>query len=98
MLYDGTVVEEGSSRQILLDPLHPYTRTLTASRSLTAGTTRHNRFFALEYKGLREGTGRCPFITLCPNKKKLCGEESPNLVSLSDDRKVRCFVVEGRDG
>lgn len=98
VLYDGYVVEEGTAHQILLNPLHPYTRTLIASRSLTGEAPQYSRAFSTEFKGGDEGAGRCPFISLCPNKKSLCGDGTPNLVTLADDRKVRCLVVEGGHG
>lgn len=98
VLYNGYVVEEGSAAQILRDPLHPYTRILVASRTLTGEVPRYNRMFTLDSTENPKGPGRCPFITLCPHKKSICGAEMPGLVTLSNNRKVRCVALEDGRG
>jgi peptide/nickel transport system ATP-binding protein len=90
VLYDGHLVEEGETGQILKDPLHPYTRNLLAARSLT-DSAQFSRFFTMEFsKGPTADPKQCPFIALCPNKKSVCDTEAPGLVTLEDGRKVRC--------
>jgi peptide/nickel transport system ATP-binding protein len=98
VLYNGYVVEEGSAAQILRDPLHPYTRILTAARTLTGEVPFYNRMLTFDSKENQKGAGRCPFITMCPNKKSICGEQMPGLATLSDRRKVRCIALEDDSG
>ena len=90
VLYDGHLVEEGDTTQILKDPLHPYTKNLLAARALTEDT-QFSRFFTMEFtREPRNGQNHCPFIALCPNRKPVCAEKTPGLVPLKDGRKVRC--------
>ncbi len=98
VLYDGHLVEEGETKQILKAPVHPYTKNLLEARALTKSAL-FSRFFTMEFgREKRTGQSRCPFIALCPNKKPICGEETPGLVDLKDGRKVRCVLKGSNDG
>jgi len=93
VLYDGHLVEAGSTEQILTDPLHPYTQSLLAARSLTESEVQFERFFTMEFgNNSRNGGDQCPFLALCPNKQKVCSEHTPGLRDLENDRQVRCVV------
>jgi peptide/nickel transport system ATP-binding protein len=97
VLYDGHVVEEGTSRQILLEPLHPYTRTLTAALMPNPTPPEHSRYSIMGFKS-EDNTGQCPFVALCPHKTFLCREGIPPLAAFGDNRKVRCIGVEDPNG
>ena len=93
VLYDGHLVEEGSTYQILKDPYHPYTQSLLAARSLSEPNLQFGRFFTMEFNNKNEnGNNQCPFLALCPNKKKACSERAPGLQTLKNGRKVRCIL------
>jgi len=95
VLFNGQVVEEGSARQILLDPLHPYTESLIASRTLSEDSVRFSRLQSLELGGpLGESGERCPFVSLCSAKEEACGSSCPGLLDMGDGRKVRCIATE----
>ncbi len=73
VMFRGQIVEEGT--EILLHPLHPYTRFLS-------GTGRNTLIFdSLSPEG-------CPFRKICPAADQVCLTE-PSLV-VSDRRSVRC--------
>lgn len=95
VLFSGQVVEEGSARQILSDPLHPYTESLIASRTLSEDSIRFSRFHALETAFPEKANGdRCPFVSLCSAKEERCGDTRPELVEMEGGRKVRCLATE----
>jgi oligopeptide/dipeptide ABC transporter ATP-binding protein len=99
VLFGGHMVEEGNTEQILSNPLHPYTQTLLAARSLTKKEAQFGRFFTMEFGESGDGRhSQCPFIALCPNKRPSCGEKTPGLVTLTDGRKVRCVLKGTTNG
>jgi oligopeptide/dipeptide ABC transporter ATP-binding protein len=94
VLHRGLVIEEGSVRSVLRDPLHPFTRALVSVRPLVRGAP-------LPFSIAREEPGPiiadrrlCPFRESCELVEKRCRAETPGLVELGDGRKVRCLAWE----
>ena len=91
VVFSGRVVEEGSSQQILKEPIHPYTKALLAVRPFTQrslstkqmGSTgdQHMSFASFE---------RCPFSTFCPASFEICLNSRPDLADVGAARKVCC--------
>lgn len=90
IMYAGRIVEEGPTREIFTNPLHPYTQYLI--RSLPR----------IGDKGLREAApgsppslanlpGGCAFHPRCPYAFSRCREEVPELESCGV-QKVACFL------
>ncbi len=94
VLFDGQSVEEGTARDILTEPLHPYTRSLLFARSLTAVSS--GRFSSIP-PGDTAGPVQCPFIDQCQNSIEACRRGSPELIRVKSDHKVRCFVAGSAD-
>lgn len=89
VMYAGRVVEQGSVREVLSKPRHPYTRGLVAS------TPDHLVIRPLTplqgiAPSLRERTTGCPFAPRCPQRVDLCERELPELLEISLGHKVRC--------
>ncbi len=100
VLYEGHVMEEGRTEQVLDQPRHPYTRgLLQASISLN---------IAKDIWGIppgREGCSAhhcCPFYGRCTQSVEICGREAPRLEKLADGRWIACHrggivkILEGR--
>ena len=86
VMYAGQVVEEG--RDILEEPLHPYTQLLVKSLKMEEEIADTE----LEIKkslGFVEG---CKYYNLCPHRNEKCLREKPPLVEVDKDRKVRCHL------
>jgi oligopeptide/dipeptide ABC transporter ATP-binding protein len=98
VLLGGHAVEEGTTSQILSEPLHPYTQSLLAARVLSGRISRPSRVSVTDFTSAPDGTPKCPFIALCPNKKEVCRDTTPRLVDIGQGRKVRCLAVEPSDG
>ncbi|SFK14318.1 ABC transporter ATP-binding protein [Bradyrhizobium sp. Gha] len=95
VLYAGTLVEEGSTRDILAAPHHPYTQALL--RCLPRGGQRkqHGRLNTipgfLSMPGVQI-TG-CPFAERCALADERCRTESPELRDMGG-RLVRCHYPD----
>lgn len=87
VLYDGYVVEEGLTRDVLKKPLHNYTRGLINATPLL------NPYRDLwGIPGEKEKTGRtgCAFYARCSQRIDICQTKNPKLNYVSIERKVAC--------
>lgn len=97
VLYLGEVVESGAVEAIYHNPCHPYTRLLLAS-SLGENSEKEkaerNHLNELA-SDIGESFGRdsagCPFYPRCPERREGCAFSRPEMVSLENGHKVKCF-------
>ncbi len=97
VMYAGEIVLQGSARQILLDPIHPYARGLLASIPRLKDATLPR---ALDGRPPAPGeTGNaCAFAERCALAKPRCTSERPPLQSLASGEAVRChFYAEAKN-
>lgn len=98
VMYAGSMVENAPSRELVKNPLHPYTRGLVASvPRLTGG-------------GIAVGIGGripsylnppsgCRFHPRCPQVMPVCSREKPTFYDVGGGHRVSCFLYGGdRDG
>ena len=78
VMYSGRVVEEGGVKDILEEPIHPYTTSLV-------------RGVVYDLEGSK-GWVRCPFYKRCRMRLKVCSEKPPKMFKVDGERKVRCWV------
>ena len=97
VMYAGKVVEEGSTLNVFDAPKHPYTKGLFKSRPKIGERSRHGRQRLLEIQGavpnLFQLAGGCSFHPRCSEAIDVCREIPPDLISMGENRKVRCHLV-----
>jgi len=85
MLYGGKIIEQGSTRDVLSRPKHPYTRALI--RAYPNMTT------VKDLQGIKGRMTRpvsgCPFHPRCTQAIELCSKETPKLLP-SQGRQIAC--------
>jgi peptide/nickel transport system ATP-binding protein len=93
VLYGGRIMEAASSRGLLEQPLHPYTRLLFAA---TPGSNWREALpeTSNEAPDLQEGRRGCPFAHRCPFVQARCREETPTLRELGQAHLVACHYAE----
>ncbi len=91
VMYGGLVMETGTVKDVLDDPLHPYTRELL--KCVNSLSNQDERLYTLEGRALgpSEYTGGCVFYTRCMNKTGPCHSEIPPLLNRTGGRQVRCL-------
>ncbi len=89
ILYNGQVVEMGSTRKVYEESRHPYTRMLMASVP-RLDRKWEVRDMSLQRQPPQEGKG-CAYYGRCPIAGKECGISSPPLVQVADDHWVACL-------
>lgn len=98
VMYSGQVVEEGTMREILKDPKHPYSQGLI--RSLPKLKEREQELYSIPGTVPRPKMGRvgCSFAQRCEFAFDRCFKEKPDLYSLDNDRRSRCFLFDEKKG
>jgi peptide/nickel transport system ATP-binding protein len=93
VMYAGEVVLEGTTRQVLKNPAHPYARGLLASIPRLAD---HHLPLALDGRPPVPGgvAAGCSFVDRCALVKHRCRVERPGLAALPDGELARCFYAD----
>lgn len=94
VMYAGQVIERGTAKEIFYDSKHPYTWALLSSVPKLAKTNKQE-LYAL--KGtppdLILPLNHCPFADRCQYCMKICREQMPKEISLSDKHMVSCWLM-----
>ncbi|MEM3771750.1 MAG: ABC transporter ATP-binding protein [Candidatus Micrarchaeia archaeon] len=98
VMYLGKIVEYGPSREVILNPKHPYTSALI---SAVPDPDPNNRFI---YRKVISGEipspvnppPGCRFHTRCPYKFGICDKEEPELEELDFGHRVACHLYTKR--
>lgn len=93
IFYCGKVVEEGTSEQLLSNPLHPYTRGLLDS--LPKAGVRRLRVIPGTVPGARDFPGGCVFHPRCEQATERCAQIPPESAEVSPGHRVSCRLYEG---
>ena len=96
VLYCGEIMEEGDTRSLLTEPLHPYTEGLKASLPEQGSRERLHVIPGSVPSALDFPKG-CVFAPRCPYATERCAAEKPPLYDMGGGRTVRCFRYEEVD-
>lgn len=98
IMYLGQIVEEGATEDIFKRPLHPYTMGLIKSIP-TLTTKKDEELFMIKgtVPSLSQVPTGCRFCARCPRATKECQENSPELTTVNETQKVRCFHAKTID-
>jgi peptide/nickel transport system ATP-binding protein len=95
VMYAGRIVEEGARAAVLQSPAHPYTRGLIASvprpQGAEPGTTRLASIPG-NVPAFHREDARCPFLSRCPKRMDVCGQEAPPVRQAPSGQKVVCHL------
>lgn len=87
VMFMGSVVEIGKTEEVLLNPLHPYTRELISVVDLSFRNSKH---VSNTNNRLKVGSRECPYLYRCPNSSPKCYEK-PKLFYVSESHGVACW-------
>jgi len=98
ILYAGELVEAGPVREVLREPLHPYTRAMIAAVPRLAG---RDQILAVTPGFAPDPLFRppgCAFSPRCPERERECTESRPPLVPVGSGRQVMCHRYRSAKG
>ena len=97
VMYKGEIVESGLTKEVLENPLHPYTLALLSvtpeklmnrESQLIEATSKGNLTIPRNFEG-------CKYSFMCPFVFDRCRGERPRLIEVGSEHKVACFKVTG---
>jgi oligopeptide/dipeptide ABC transporter ATP-binding protein len=98
VMYAGEVVEYSSIDTLFMAPCHPYSIGLMASIPRLGAKFIQGKQPLKEISGIVPNLIRLPpgclFAPRCDKVMDRCGKQKPPLFSLSEDHRVRCWLVE----
>ena len=94
VLYSGSKVEEGATRQIFENPLHPYTNGLIAAVPNVDSNEFEIRPIPGTFPSITEEIGGCRFHPRCPYATERCRQEVPQALEYEPGHFVACHKVE----
>jgi oligopeptide/dipeptide ABC transporter ATP-binding protein len=95
VMYFGRIVEEGGWREVLADPLHPYTAGLRAAVPVPDPTVAQALTPTVEGEvpdPVHPPAG-CPFHPRCPHAEDVCRAELPPLIEIRPGHRAACHVA-----
>ncbi len=93
VMYLGRIVEQGTARQVLDDPKHPYTAALREA-SLPPDISARDKLNRIqgEIPSALDPPSGCHFHPRCPHAMPRCKSEAPSWSVLADGRRVACHL------
>jgi oligopeptide/dipeptide ABC transporter ATP-binding protein len=101
IMYLGNIIEQGSVREILKNPQHPYTVNLIEAVPRLGRMERLKALIPIRgnVPSLYDRPVGCPFATRCTKViENRCEEAMPRLISMSSDHQVACFLYNSTGG
>jgi len=93
VMYAGMIMEEGTADEVVLNPLHPYTKLLRKAAPDPDKVTSEKLGDTGEVPDLINPPKGCPFEPRCQFAMEKCKNSIPPYFQ-RDNRKVRCFLFE----
>lgn len=93
VLYRGKIVEQGSTYEIIKNPLHPYTIALIESIPLIGKRDKEVHIKDEISSNIPVDKG-CNFYPRCPFAMDICKEKEPELEVISQNHLVACFLYK----
>ena len=94
VMYAGSLLETGEVKDVLVEPLHPYTQGLLRSFPSLRGEKQNVRGIPGSTPDLSALPDGCAFAPRCALARDVCRRVHPSPVSLPGGRKVACHLLE----
>jgi peptide/nickel transport system ATP-binding protein len=94
VMYAGQIVEQGTARDVVRTPAHPYARGLLAATIVGAKRGARLKTIPGTPPSLDQAPHNCCFASRCSFAKARCSEALPPNVRIGPDRLARCILAE----
>jgi len=92
VMYAGTVVEEGPTKEVFNNPQHPYTQMLIKAVPKLTGGGVPEGILGQVPSYLTPPPG-CRFVTRCPYKMEVCANV-PQMYNVGTNQRAACFLYD----
>ena len=93
IMYLGKIVDIGTREDIFKHPKHPYTKALLSAIPMV-GKKKERILLNGDIPSPVNPPSGCRFRTRCPYATDRCRQEAPELLCVSGEHKVACFLLE----
>lgn len=92
VMYAGQIVEQGTAKEMVFDPIHPYSRGLMKSILVPEEGTRAHKLTAIPGTppNLKKPPRGCRFADRCKYAVPLCSASALPMIDAENGRKYRC--------
>jgi oligopeptide/dipeptide ABC transporter ATP-binding protein len=92
VMFRGRSVEEGSTKEVIKNPLHPYTKLLMSSIRIDSPKE------AVIAPLVDEESSElgCPYRNYCPHAMAVCADSFPEVTTVTEGHTVACFLYGGK--
>ena len=94
VMYAGQIVEQGTLREIVCSPIHPYARGLLASTVRGAKRSKRLETIPGTPPSLDKAPVNCAFAPRCGFAQPRCLDQLPRDVEIGSGRRARCILAE----
>jgi peptide/nickel transport system ATP-binding protein len=96
VMYAGQIVEQGAARQMIFEPIHPYSQGLMRSILVPEEGTRDMKLAAIPGTppNLKDPPAGCRFAERCKFAQPLCRASGISFQDAQGDRAYRCILPE----
>jgi oligopeptide/dipeptide ABC transporter ATP-binding protein len=102
VMYAGRIVEQAEVGALFGQPRHPYTQGLMASSPVLGQVEERLQVIPGSVPDLIDMPDNCRFTERCASRAEygleICQRHEPDLISLSDDHRVRCWLYQEAPG
>ena len=98
VMYSGRIIEEGSAKDILSAPMHPYTIALAGAIPRKENIGRPLANIPGTAPSIEDVLPGCPFAPLCNRTSEPCTKNLPPLANIGANRNVCCFFPGDANG
>lgn len=91
VMYGGQTCEQADTQELFLNPHHPYTAALIASRPKFGERVKRLTTIEGSVPAPHELPQGCPFVNRCPRAVSECPAVKPQLLEVKPGHKVACF-------
>jgi oligopeptide transport system ATP-binding protein len=94
IMYLGKIVEIAPSQYIYSKPRHPYTQALLSAIPIPdPKSTRQRTILQGDIPNPANPPSGCTFRTRCPHAKKVCSQEIPEMIEVSEAHYAACHLI-----
>ena len=98
VMYAGQIVERGTAKEMVFDPLHPYSKGLMGSIIVPEEGVRDHKLTAIPGTppNLKHPPEGCRFADRCKYATPTCRGMLPDVKELGNGRAYRCLMSENK--
>jgi len=97
VMYSGKIVEQAATKELLRNPLHPYTKGLLSAVVRMDETTQRFAQIPGTLPNPADKPSGCYYCPRCAVKMQRCTAQMPRLHDVGNGHSVRCFSAGGDD-